>query len=166
MKKLIILALLSCASLANTPAQPIQGIVKPVKVAKRAFSAAKQELKEIAQDVGGQFKEAGQDMYNAIIAPVINAVKNVATSVADTSKTAYRQAASSHIAQEAKEIAQEVGEQMAEIGHELYENGVKTPAIIVGDKAAVVTAAIKNKGSQAWGVTLATVEAVKEELAN
>lgn len=186
MKKLIILSLLSISSITSPVVIPNRGntdniAIKAIRAAKNSFRKAKNyvketssdigwEIKDIAQEVGGQFKEVGHDIYDATLAPLFQTTKETATRVAHKAKDAsskigsatknsYQKVAKSEALQETKQIARDVKDQLTEIGSEVYESGIKTPAIVVSEKAAAIAAAIKAKIIAAKN---ATVQAAKD----
>lgn len=169
MKKLIILSLLSFASINATaiPGKSDSIAARAARAAKNVYKQTKSyikdtasdfsaEVQDIAQDVAAQFKEAGTDIYDATIAPVFDTTKKTAAHAQDkaketgskivtATKNTYTKATNSRAVNATKQMATELKEQLSELGQTVYENGVRTPAIVVSAKAAAIAAAIKEK---------------------
>lgn len=98
-------------------------IVKPAKAVSDATtkvvnSEFVQNIKENAQDLGGQFKEAGQDIYVTVIKNPAIAVKKATVTVKDATINAYEKAKKSEAAQNTKEL----GQQFADVPVQAWEN--------------------------------------------
>lgn len=182
MKKLIILSLLSIASISNAVVQDNIAI-RAIRATKNTFRTTKSyiketasdfgaEIKDIAQEVGAQFKEVGHDIYDATLAPAFTATKKTAASAANKAKQTgskigsatrdtYNKAVNSHAVIRTKQMATEAKEQITEVGQTVYENGIKTPAITAREKAAAIATAIKEKIVAAKNATAQVATEVK-----